>query len=299
MCSNFDVVSLMHVRHMVRWLVAAVGCVCAISLPAQNSAPASASGGGALPTAKEIMDHVVERARWVEQNRPALQYTYVQHTMIEKFDDDGGVKEREERLYRLERIEGEPFMRLVQKNGQPPTSKDLEDEKKREREFRKRLAERRARSKPDEESFRFDSDLISKYRAEVLGREVVNGRAAYVLRFEPKSDDLPVRKRIDRLTNKLAGKLWIDEKDHEIVKAEGRLVAPARVGWGLLANFQKLDFAFEQVRMDDATWLPLRLDARLEGRVVFSTLNQRQTIRWKDFQKTAASAPQKASATRH
>ena len=204
------------------------------------------------------------------------------------------MKEREERIYQVVRIDGEPYLRLVQKNGQPPTQDDLEDEAKREKEFRKRLAERRQK-KSDGDGFRFDRELVQKYRGEMLGRDTVNGRPAYVLHFEPKSRDLPVRKRIDRLTNKLTGKLWIDAQDYEIVKAEGNLIEPARVGLGLIAKFSKLDFSVEMVRLDDSTYLPLRLDALLQGRIVFSSIYQRQTIHWKDFQKVEAAA-QKGTA---
>lgn len=247
-----------------------------------------------LPTATEVMDKVIERARWVQEHRPALQYTYRQQVLVEKMDGDGAVKERDERIYQLVRIDGEPYLRLVQKNGQPPTEDDLADEAKREKEFRKRLAERR-KKKSDDEGFRFDRELVSKYRGEMLGREAVNGRPAYILRFEPKSRDLPVRKRVDRLTNKLAGKLWIDAQDYEVVKAEGSLIEPARVGLGLIAKFSKLDFSFEAVRLDNSTYLPLRLDALLRGRIVFSSIHQRQTIYWKDFQKAEAAAQKGAT----
>jgi hypothetical protein len=272
---------------------AAAALVFSAGTSAQNS---NVQNSNAQPTAREIMDKVVARARWVAEHRPALQYTFFQHTTIEKLEDDGSLKEREERVFQLGRLDGEPFLRLVQKDGKPPTGKDLEEERKREKEFRKRLEERRKKTKPEDEGFRFDEELMSKYRAEVLGREIVNGRPAWILSFEPKGRDLPVRKRVDRLTNKLAGKLWIDAQDYEIVKAEARLTEPARVGLGLVANFQKFDLFLEQTRLDDATWLPARADALLQGRVVFSSMHQRQSIRWKDFRKTeAAGAPQKSS----
>jgi hypothetical protein len=279
---------MMHRAQQLRRVFFCAALVC-LGPPA-----AAAQNGEPLPTAAVVMEKVIERARWVQEHRPALQYTYRQQVLVEKMDGDGAVKEREERIYELARVEDEPFFRLVQKNGQPPTKDDLEDEAKREKEFRKRLAERR-KKKSDEEGFRFDRDLVSKYRGEMLGREVVNGRPAYVLRFEPKSRDLPVRKRVDRLTNKLAGKLWVDAQDYEVVKAEGNLIEPARVGLGLIANFTKLDFSVEMVRLDDSTYLPLRLDALLQGRVVFSTIHQRQTIHWQNFQKTEAAA-QKGAA---
>jgi len=89
--------------------------------------------------------------------------------------------------------------------------------------------------------------------------------------------------------------LWIDAQHYEVVKAEGSLLEPARVGWGLIANFSKLDFSVEMVRLDDSTYLPLRLDALLQGRVVFSSMHQRQTIHWKDFQKAEAAAQKGAT----
>lgn len=266
----------------IRRLALGVPLIGAVTLAAaQNNRP--------LPTAAEVMDKVIERARWVEEHKPALQYTYRQTMVIDKLNDDGSVKEREERVYELVRIDGEPYMRLVQKNGRPLAEDDLKDEAKREKEFRKRLAERRKKKSGDED-FHFDRELVSKYRGEMLGREMANGRPAYVLRFEPKSRDLPVRKRIDRLTNKVAGKLWIDAQDYEVVRAEGSLIEPARIGWGLIANFQRFDFTFEQVRLDSATWLPSRVDARVTGRIIFSSFDQRQIIHWKDFQKTEAAA---------
>ena len=272
----------------IRRVALGVALTCSVTLTA------TAQNNNALPTAAEVMDKVIERARWVQENKPALQYTYHQQVLVEKLDGQGAVKEREERIYELVRIDSEPYLRLVQKNGQPPTADDLAEETKREKEFRKRLAERR-KKRSDDESFRFDRELVSKYRGEMLGRDIVNGRPAYLLRFEPKSRDLPVRKRVDRLTNKLAGKLWIDAQDYEVVKAEGNLIEPARVGWGLIANFSKLDFSVEMVRLDASTYLPLRLDALLQGRILFNSMHQRQIIHWRDFRKADAVAQRGAT----
>jgi len=80
---------------------AAAGGLLPLAVAAQN--------GERLPTAAEVMDKVIELARWVQEHRPALHYTYRQQVLVEKMDGDGAVKEREERIYQLVRIEGEPF----------------------------------------------------------------------------------------------------------------------------------------------------------------------------------------------
>lgn len=243
---------------------------------------------GALPTAREIVDRVIARARRVEEQKLMQQYTYRQRFVAEKLDDGGRMTSRDEYVYVPVWVDGGRYSRLVEKNGKPIAGKDVELERKREREFRKRLAEERKKKPADRDVFRFDEQLANKYTAEVLGRERVNGRDAWVLRFKPKGGNLPARGRYERLLNQVAGKLWVDVAEDAIVRAEGRLLAPAKWGWGLVANIYKLDFVVEQTRMGDGVWLPARLNAYVQGRVLFSALHQRQTSTWSDFRKEAA-----------
>lgn len=238
-----------------------------------------------LPSARAIVDKVIERARVVDEKKLQQAYAYTQRMVLEKLDEAGKLKERGEYGYQPVWIDGARYLRLVEKNGKPIAGKDLEQEHKREREFRKRLGEGRKRPASADEPFRFDEELVTRYRAEVLGRVQVNGRTAYVLRFEPKRGPLPARRRFDRLLNRLAGRLWVDAEEHEIVKAEGSLIEPVKWGWGVMAHFQKLDFQVEQLRLEDATWMPSRFGVHYRGRVVFSTLHQRQQTTWSDFRK--------------
>jgi len=244
---------------------------------------AAAQQAPPLPSAGEIVDKVIERAQKTEKQKQS--YAFRRQSVTEKLHDDGSVKEREVKIFEAVWVDGARYARLVEKDGRPLTEEELKDERKREREFREDLAEQRRNKdkEKDRGDFRFDEELVSKYRGEVLGRERVNGRLAYILRFEPKSDDLPARRRLDRLLNRVAGKLWIDAEDYEIAKAEGSLLEPVKWGWGILASFHTLDFEVEQVRLDNGVWMPRRFDAYVRGRVVFSTTHERLSSTWTGY----------------
>jgi len=248
---------------------------------------AAQTSDGPLPAAREIVERVIARARRVEEQKLLQQYTYRQRFVVEKLDDAGQAISRDEYVYVPVWVDGSRYSRLVEKNGKPVTGKDLEQEQKREREFRKRLADERKKRPADRDVFRFDEQLAGKYSAEVLGREQVNGRDAWVLNFKPKEGKLPARGRYERLLNQVAGKLWVDVAEDTIVRAEGHLLAPAKWGWGLMANIYKLDFVVVQMRQNDGVWLPGQLNAYVQGRVLFSGFHQRQTSTWSDFRKDA------------
>ncbi len=268
------------------WLLAAPAALLLLS-----GAPLGvACAGGALPGAREIADKVIARLRQVEEQKSREHYTYTLHFVVEKLADDGSVKDREESVYEPAWVDGARVPRLVRKNGRPLSANELEQERRRARDLRAD-----SRKKPQEEAFRLDHELVSRYQAEVTGLETIDGHAAYALRFQPRSGELPERRRIDRLLNHLAGTVWVDVRDYEVVRVEGRLREPVTWAWGVLATVEKLDFVIEQVRLDDATWMPKRIDASYLGRVVFSALHQRQRSTWSDFRREP---PGRAGASR-
>ena len=179
-----------------------------------------------LPSPEGIIWKAVERARWANTQKHEGKFTFTQLSVIEKLDNGGAVKEREERVYQAFSIEGTPYYKLIQRNGKPLSDKALKQEQEREREFRQRLAENKRKKDKDkakdDDDVAFNEELVSKYRFEMVSLEPVNGRPAFLLAFEPKSKKLPVRRSMDRMLNKLAGKLWLDQESYEISKVEDR-----------------------------------------------------------------------------
>ena len=159
-----------------------------------------------LPSAKELIERALERANWLKEQKVEEKYSFSEVVLAEKLHSDKSIKERERSRYEVYPVEGVLFRRLVEKNGRPLSPEEVEWENQKERDLREQL-QRGERPKEDENRIEFNKDLISRFRAEVVSRELLNGRSTYVLRFVPKSNRLPVRRRIDYALNKSAGRM--------------------------------------------------------------------------------------------
>jgi hypothetical protein len=245
-----------------------------------------AGAADALPSADEVMHKAIQRAKWVEEQNFEATRGYTRLSVTDQLDDKGAVKEHEELLYHVHPVEGLPYAELLQKDGKAPTAQDLKKEQVRQKALRERLAQRRRQK--DGEEVSLDEEVVGKYRFEVLRREAVNGRAAFVLSFEPRSDDLPVRRKVDRFLNELVGTLWVDEHDYDIPKLVFHLKDDVTFGWGILAAFRKFDVSFEQTRTSNGVWFPSRIDAYVDGRVLFKSFRLRQQEQMSDFRTATA-----------
>jgi len=126
---------------------------------------------------------------------------------------------------------------------------------------------------------------VGKYEFEILGEEVLGGRPVYVLSFKPKSKNLPVRRKIDYIVNRIAGKVWMDQEDYEIARADMRLTESAQVLWGLVASLRGFSAAFEQTRLPDGFWFIKHFDTIIDARFLFTTVHQKQEAWFSDFKK--------------
>lgn len=255
--------------------------------------------GPPLPSADEILRKVLATAKNPEVRHASSQFRSVQHTTIEKLDDKGRLREREDRVYDVGPLAGGVYARLVERNGKTLTSTELADERERQQRFIERSSSQKFGG-GDSDRVPLDSELFDRYKAEVVDREWLAGRSTIVLHFWPRSADLPIRRRQDYVLNKLTGTVWIDELDSEIVKVDAHLTERVRVLLGLVATLEKVNLAFEQIRMGDGVYLPLRLDATFEGRKLFSTLREHVQVTWtgqRPVTETSANPPAPATQT--
>ncbi len=253
---------------------------------------------GTQPKPEEIIRKVVEREKWKKSQKIEERYTYTSLDVDEILNKDGSLRERREKLYQVIPIEGVPYYRLVQKNGKPLSPEESQQEAEHEKKLRQKLAEDKGKKARDEDEVELNEELFSKYRFAMAGEEKVDGRSAYVLAFAPKSEDLQVKRRVDRLLNKVTGKLWVDERENELAKAEVHLTHPVTLLFGILASLRTFDGTLEQTKVDEDVWLPSRFGGYFEGRIGFKTLRQRGSERFSNFAKVSQALGQ-ASAGRH
>lgn len=220
-----------------------------------------------------------QRAREDALNR----YTYDVLEADEQLDGNGRVKKRATRRYEVFHVKGLPVRRWVEENGKPldPDEQKKEDRRVREKSesFSKGLV---AREQPD---FRL-SQILERYDFKAVSREPLASGEAILLEFQP----LPGKRSLDsdNVLRAIAGRIWVDEVDQAVAKAEIRNTSGIKFGWGLGASVKSLDVDLEFLRMTDGVWLPLRISATASGRMLvfkgFRTRRSTTYSNWKRFE---------------
>jgi hypothetical protein len=239
----------------------------------------------------EILRKAVERWSWREAQKFDRKYVSTVHSINEEFDSSGALKTHVDRVVQTvplgDRLRGH---RVLEKDGKPTSAAerkaqwDNEQKAIAEESKNKRKPPARRNSSPEDE-MGFNNAMVSKYNWKLLGTEVIDGRATYLLSLEPKKD-APVHSIIDHVLNKVAGKIWFDAQEFEIVRADAHLTENASILAGIVGSMKKADIFFEQARMDDGAWLTRKMNYQVDARIaLFKTIREHQFEEYRDFRK--------------
>jgi hypothetical protein len=232
---------------------------------------------GAVPSqsplsAEEVMRHAVDRAGSPEcgSNRP--DYEYRKHTVTEEIDKQGRLKQHKEKLYDVLVQAGLPSSRLLQINGQilPPAA--LKRQQDHDAAERAKLTDSQPGRKSITTESLLTSDLVAKYKLALLAPETVKDRLTYVISFEPKSSNLPITQLTDRFANHMAGTVWIDAEDFELVKADIHLQGEVELWGGILGTLRRCEFTLLRTRLPDGVWFDSVSHGIFEGRRLLEPL---------------------------
>jgi hypothetical protein len=103
---------------------------------------------------------------------------------------------------------------------------------------------------PDLGTFLRVCEFVSPRRERFRERDVV----VFDFRARP---DYKTKSREEAIVSKLAGVVWIDPQDKQIMRLEARLVEGYKVAGGLVASLRSGSaMTFEQTRLADGVWLP-------------------------------------------
>jgi hypothetical protein len=205
----------------------------------------------------------------------ARNYTYEQREDLKVLKTGGAVKKHEINTYDVTILYYEPYSRRIRKNDKPLTEKEERKEaekldrfvaeRKNEsaKEHEKRLAKQ---EKERQEERAFVRDIINAYDFRLLGEEQVDGHDTYVVDTTPRQDFHPTQPHADILP-KLRVKFWISKEDYGWVKLEAEVLDT--ISWGLfLVRIHKgAQIRFEQTRVNDEIWLPLRMSLNASARI--------------------------------
>ncbi len=214
-----------------------------------------------LPEGNAYVRGLVEKQRHREEVLDL--YTYDLLSVREELDDRGAAQESRSRRFEIFSVKGRPVRRLVEEDGRPlsPGRQAREDREARE------LAEsvRSGRAVSERPGARL-SAILDRYDFRAVAREPVAGRPAIVLEFTPRPGARAIED--DRLLRQVRGRIWVDESEQEIVRAELANIAPLKLGGGLGASVSSLSTRIEFRKVDDAVWLPAEEETIAAGRML-------------------------------
>ena len=109
---------------------------------------------------------------------------------------------------------------------------------------------------------------------------------------------------VEKVVQKLAGVVWIDEKAHDVARLEAYFVGDFKFAGGLVANLQKgTSFIFEQAFVNNEVWLPTYMEAHVGARVLLlKSFKMNEVIRYSDYKRfkvetlSTISKPKEATA---
>jgi len=255
-------------------------------------AAASLATGLAAEDAREIVRKSVDldQANWLRMK----DYTWVARSTERHFDSDGKVKSTEGSAWETVMLDGEPYRRILEHNGQPlPAAEQKKQQEKLDKsvaklaretpeEKRRRLADYEARRRRERE---FLHEIPDAYDFRIVGEAQVDGHDAWVIAGTPKTGYRP-KDRDAKSLLKIRGKLWVDKSNYQWVRLEAETTETIAFGLFLARLNPGAKLVFEQSHMADDLWLPKRIYMKGAGRLaLIKRIAMEQEITWSNYRK--------------
>ncbi len=232
--------------HVATITVVAVAC---LFMGASRAVTDDSSGP--LPTVNEVLKRIVERSRKDGENDRQFDERYEYER----------VKTREVRTAKGKLKQCEVTSRRNQPRGPNPAAHPANpvaasaaNHEARDLETREDHDRFRNHGDYGKKDFPITHDLLGRFEFFVAGRETLNGRSTLILDFKPAGRDRPTKTFLDRFINRMAGRLWVDESEAVITKADLKLTETVSFIAGLAGAVYQLDCGFERSRTDDGLW---------------------------------------------
>ena len=260
-------------------------------MPAETKAPE-------LPPTNDPKEIVRRSVEADHQNwERAQNYTCRQRTVSKHLGGHGEVKSAEIKTYDVNFYYGDLYHRLIEIDDKPlsPTEQKKEDDKldkflaKRRNESEQEREKRLAKEKKSREEGRaFLREVVNAYDFKLLGEEQLGEAETYVIELTPRKDFHPTQPHGDVLS-KVKGRIWIEKKDYNWVKAEAESIDTISFGLFLVRIHKGAQLAFQQLHLNDEVWLMQRFYVNGGARVaLFKNEGMEQEDTFSNYKKFAA-----------
>jgi hypothetical protein len=224
-------------------------------------------------------------------------YTWTAQETGRHLDSSGRVQSVESQRWETTILYGEPFRRMLARNGKPLSAEEGRKEQRRldketakfERETTEERTRRLAKIEKDRLKEReFLREIPDVYNFRIVRDDLVDGHAVWVIAATPKAGYTPRSSDAKPLT-KIKGELWVDKAEYQWVRLEAETIDTISFGWILARLNPGSKLLFEQMRVNNDAWLPKRKVVRGSGRVaLLKKIALEQEVTWSDYRKFQA-----------
>ena len=249
-----------------------------------------------LPDLKALFKEIDDNQKAIDKIKENYAGTRAEETT--EFEKDGKVKKIENNEYTFFYLNGDEVSTLVKKDGKAlgdaeqqkeneKTQKEIAEIQK--REAKKEAKDEKAKEEGKEKRDNDDPGIETFLRVSQFvnpRRERFHGQDTLVFDFEP-NPEYKARNMEEKVVQKLAGVIWIDEQAHDVARLEAYFVGDFHIAGGVLANLQKgTSFVFEQAYLNNEIWLPTYAEIHVGVRVLLvKGFNVNATIRYSDYKR--------------
>jgi len=244
-----------------------------------------------LPDLKALFKEIDENQKAIDNIKEHYAGTRAEEGT--EYDKTGKVTKREAKEYTFFYLGGDEISTLISKDGKPLGEEEQKKEnEKTQKEIRKHEAKKEVKETKDKENENKDHEdpgievFLRVCQFVNPRRERFRGQDVLVFDFEP-NPEFKAHKLEEKLVQKLAGVVWIDEKSHDVARLEAYFVGDFKFAGGVLANLQKgTSFVFEQAFINNEVWLPTYAEIHVGVRVLLvKGFKVNAVIRYSDYKR--------------
>jgi len=276
-------------------VAASMALPCPVAAAGQEQKPADAIAAP-IPGVRELMAEVVDHQKRLEKIRE--NYTYRSSFTDDEIDSKGQVQKTETEEREVFFVNGHRIERTVKKNGKLLNDHDQQKEQDRVNKLVEKAMKTPSGQPIDGQETVSITHLLDIMEVSNPRRENFRGRSTIIFDFAGRHD-AKTHGLAEDASKKLAGTLWIDERDRQVAHMEARFTDNFHVAGGLLANVQKgSSFYFDQAPVNGEIWFPTGAEGRVEARVLLlKGIREHFVEKDSDYQRFTVEAQTSKTAT--
>jgi len=240
---------------------------CHLAIVCMSISAAALAQDKPVPEIRQLMMDVMEHQKQLEKVRE--NYTYTTATITETLDSRGKVNKTETVESEVFFVNGHAIERTVKRDGKSLNDHDAQKEQERIQ----KLVEKAEKTPSGHPLEGHDEQISVTKLLEIMQvthprRENFRGRSTIIFDFAGKRD-AKTHGIAEDASKKIAGTLWVDEKDKQVARMEAHFTDNFHVAGGLLANIQKgSSFYFDQAPVNGEIWFPTGAEGQVAARLL-------------------------------